>query len=117
MAFKASPSSQHQHCTDEAQKAETVLSAVIYIYIYIYIICTKENRLPTDRNFIQTLRVSASAFIRGLTLYIYIYVYQKINSGYQISSILIGSLETGYQLIYLHHQIWSMTRHEIKKTG
>ena len=36
MAFKASPSSQHQHCTDEAQKAETVLSAVSYIYIYIY---------------------------------------------------------------------------------
>ena len=30
MAFKASPSSQHQHCTDEAQKAETVLSAVRY---------------------------------------------------------------------------------------
>ena len=27
---------QHQHCTDEAQKAETVLSAVSYIYIYIY---------------------------------------------------------------------------------
>ena len=26
MAFKASPSSQHQHCTDKAQKAETVLS-------------------------------------------------------------------------------------------
>ena len=24
VAFKASPSSQHQHCTDEAQKAETV---------------------------------------------------------------------------------------------
>ena len=37
MAFKASPSSQHQHCTDEAQKVETVLSVVIYIYIYIYI--------------------------------------------------------------------------------
>ena len=35
MAFEASPSSQHQHCTDEAQKAETVLSAVIYI-IYIF---------------------------------------------------------------------------------
>ena len=34
VAFKASPSSQHQHCTDEAQKAETVLSAVSYIYIY-----------------------------------------------------------------------------------
>ena len=24
VAFKGSPSSQHQHCTDEAQKAETV---------------------------------------------------------------------------------------------
>ena len=35
VAFKASPSSQHQHCTDEAQKAETVLSAVSYIYIII----------------------------------------------------------------------------------
>ena len=34
-AFKGSPSSQHQHCTDEAQKAETVLSAVMYIHIYI----------------------------------------------------------------------------------
>ena len=31
VAFKASPSPQHQHCTDEDQKAETVLSAVIYI--------------------------------------------------------------------------------------
>ena len=38
VALKVSPSSQHQHCTDEAQKAETVLSAVRYIYIiYIYI--------------------------------------------------------------------------------
>ena len=37
VALKGSPSSQHQHCTDEAQKAETVLSAVSYIYIYIYI--------------------------------------------------------------------------------
>ena len=27
--------SQHQHCTDEAQKAETVLSAVSYMYLYI----------------------------------------------------------------------------------
>ena len=30
VAFKGSPSSQYQHCTDEAQKAETVLSAVRY---------------------------------------------------------------------------------------
>ena len=27
----------YQHCTDEAQKAETVLFAVSYIYIYMYI--------------------------------------------------------------------------------
>ena len=33
----ALPPSEHQHCNDEAQKAETVLSAVSYIYIYIYI--------------------------------------------------------------------------------
>ena len=33
----ALPPSQHQYCTDEAQKAEIVLSAVSYIYIYIYI--------------------------------------------------------------------------------
>ena len=31
------------HCTDEAQKAETVLSAVIYIYIYIYIYYEKKE--------------------------------------------------------------------------
>ena len=37
----------------------------IYIYIYIYITCTEENRLSTNKNFIQTQRVSASAFIRG----------------------------------------------------
>ena len=35
VAFKLNPHPRHQHCTDEAQKAETVLSAVIYIYIYI----------------------------------------------------------------------------------
>ena len=43
VAFQALPPSLHRHCTDEAQKAETVLSAVIhiYIYIYIYILLTK----------------------------------------------------------------------------
>ena len=35
--YIALPPSKHQHCTDEAQKAETVLSAVSYIYIYVYI--------------------------------------------------------------------------------
>ena len=34
VAFTASPSSQHQHCTGEAQKAETVLSAVRYIALW-----------------------------------------------------------------------------------
>ena len=43
-------------------------------YLYIYITCTEENRLPTNKNFIQTQRVSASAFIRGL----YIYIYNKL---------------------------------------
>ena len=42
VAFKASPSSQHQHCTDEAQKAETVLSAVSYIYSYFEKGCRKK---------------------------------------------------------------------------
>ena len=36
VAFKASPSSQHQHCTDDAQRAETVLSAVIYMHIWYF---------------------------------------------------------------------------------
>ena len=33
--FKLNPHPRHQHCTDEAQKAETVLSAVSYLPIYI----------------------------------------------------------------------------------
>ena len=32
------PPSQHQHCTDESQKAETVLSAVSYIIISLYLL-------------------------------------------------------------------------------
>ena len=44
VAFKALPSSQHQHCTDEAQKAETVLSAVSCIYVYIYIYTCFQKR-------------------------------------------------------------------------
>ena len=51
MAFKASPSSQHQHCTDEAHKAETVLSAVGYIYIYIYIYISCAEILEVGKNF------------------------------------------------------------------
>ena len=31
------PQLQHQHCTDEAQKAETVLSAVRYACMYVCI--------------------------------------------------------------------------------
>ena len=33
VAFKASPSSQHQHCTDEAQKAETVSALVTFLLV------------------------------------------------------------------------------------
>ena len=33
----AIPPSWHQHCTDEAQKAEIVLSAVSYVYMHVYI--------------------------------------------------------------------------------
>ena len=36
VALKANLHPRHQHCTDEAQKVETVLSAVSYIYIYNY---------------------------------------------------------------------------------
>ena len=58
MAFKASPSSQHQHCTDEAQKAETVLSAVMYVYIYIYIYIYIKVRLMKPTHDSLLLRVS-----------------------------------------------------------
>ena len=34
VAFKASPSSQHQHCTDEAQKAETVGALVTFCLLF-----------------------------------------------------------------------------------
>ena len=44
VAFKASPSSQNQHCTDEAQQAGTVLSAVIYICVFFYF--SFWNRIP-----------------------------------------------------------------------
>ena len=36
VALKANLHPRHQHCTNEAQKAKTVLSAVSYIDIYIY---------------------------------------------------------------------------------
>ena len=33
--FKLNPHPRHQHFTDEAQKAETVLSAVSYVCMYV----------------------------------------------------------------------------------
>ena len=59
VAFKGSPSSQHQHCTDEAQK---VLSAVIYIYIYIYIYGRKKQ---INYKFIPTSLFRGRPLIRG----------------------------------------------------
>ena len=49
--FKLNLHPRHQHCTDEAQKAETVLSAVSYffhidIYIYIYLLGALEISPP-----------------------------------------------------------------------
>ena len=40
------------HCTDEAQQAETVLSAVLSIYIYIYMIRKEgsQNKLQAEKN-------------------------------------------------------------------
>ena len=37
VALKANLDPRRQHCTDEAQRAETILQLVIYIYIYMYI--------------------------------------------------------------------------------
>ena len=34
VAFKASPSSQHQHCTDEAHKAETVSASDVLVVFF-----------------------------------------------------------------------------------
>ena len=58
--FKLNPHPRHQHCTDEAQKAETVLSTVIYRYIYIYF-C---HGHVSDRMFLQ-LNFHWNPFIAG----------------------------------------------------
>ena len=55
VAFQALPPSLHRHCTDEAQKAETVLSAVIYIYVCVYIdayFCLAERAQVCMTNFL-----------------------------------------------------------------
>ena len=41
-----------QHCTDEAQKAETVLSAVMYIYNcrqYLFLLCDMRRKLNVQK--------------------------------------------------------------------
>ena len=53
VAFKASPSSQHQHCTDETQTAETVLSAV------------REKKKQINYKFIPTSLFCGCPLIRG----------------------------------------------------
>ena len=66
VAFIGSPSSQHQHCTDEAQKAETVLSAVIYIYLYIYLyIYIYGRKKQINYKFIPTSLFRGRPLIRG----------------------------------------------------
>ena len=39
--FKLNPHPRHQHFTDEAQKAETVLSAVSYVCMYVCMYVSK----------------------------------------------------------------------------
>ena len=70
-AFQALPPSLHRHCTDEAQKAETVLSAVIYIYIYVYVY---------------------------IYIYMYMYMYMYIYMYIYLAIILRG--RAGYEMIY-----------------
>ena len=83
VASKGPPSSQHQHCTDEAQKAETVLSAVIYIYIYIYITLSYYRYLFSYK--ITCLlhssdKMTVCQFIYIQFMYIYIYeLYIHVN--------------------------------------
>ena len=67
VAFQALPPSLHRHCTDEAQKAETVLSAVIYIYIYIYIYLLKTQlRILDFQHFLWLAGHRLSAHIPAL---------------------------------------------------
>ena len=49
--YKLNPHPRHQHCTDEAQKAETVLSAVIYIYIYYFLFSVHIVMMPNRQIF------------------------------------------------------------------
>ena len=46
MAFKGSPSSQHQHCTDEAQKAETVRASDVLVALFFQIEMPMEDEFP-----------------------------------------------------------------------
>ena len=63
VGFKAPPSSQHQHCTDEAQKAETVLSAVIYIYT-----CTPNygSGIPDEDSFKVPVKLCMLTFLKNM---------------------------------------------------
>ena len=45
----------YRHCTDEAQKAKTVLSAVIYIYIHVYVYTTVCMHFPSKHPIISCL--------------------------------------------------------------
>ena len=60
----ALPPFHHQHCTDKAQKAETVLSAVSYIYIYIYIYRKSASRFSCG-TVLNTLKQSRINIMRG----------------------------------------------------
>ena len=46
VTFIASPSSQHQHCTDEAQKAETVRASDVLVALFFQIEMPMEDEFP-----------------------------------------------------------------------
>ena len=75
----ALPPSQHQHCTDEAQKAETALSAVSYIYIYIcffFLIYTKIRSSEPSCN-----DLSKKSFFANFLIFKFFFIFLQAGMG------------------------------------
>ena len=70
MAFKASPSSQHQHCTDEAQKAEIVRASDVLVVFF-------QKDMPTQ-----------DEYPKSVVLHFPPSVYQKIGAAEMILKLL-----------------------------
>ena len=70
MGFKASPSSQHQNCTDEAQKAETVRASDVLVVFF-------QKEMPTQDEYPKSVVLHSSPS-----------VYQKIGAAEMIPKLL-----------------------------